>query len=75
MQITLTLDEEAAARAQALAERSQTSLDALFGEFLRHATQVAAIDEFRRLAREQGACSEPGWRFDREACHDRSAAQ
>lgn len=73
MEITLRLDDALIERARDLAERRQTSLDELFGELLRQATGAAAIEEFLRLAAAHGACSAPGWRFDRDACHDRSA--
>ena len=73
MEITLTLDDELVARARTVAEARQTTLDSLFRELLEEACQAGAGDEFVRLAHEHSGRSALGWRFHREAFHDRAA--
>jgi len=73
MQLTLSLDEETASQARALAERRQTSIEDLFSDFVRRAAQSEAMAGFLRVAREQCGGSDPGWRFDREGTHRRGA--
>lgn len=71
MDITLTLDEVTAARAVALAQERATTIAGLVTELLEQACQTGPGDEFVSLAREHSGSSEAGWRFDRDACHDR----
>lgn len=70
-ELTLTLDDALAEQAQALAARHHMSVEALFAAFVRRASQEQIIDQFLQLARSQSGRSEPGWRFDRDACHER----
>ncbi len=72
MEITLTLDDELVARARAVAEARQTTLDAMVAELLRQDSErIAAIEAWVGRTREQAGRSEPGWRFDREELYDR----
>ena len=72
MDITLSIDEETLARARAFAAQRRMTLEELLAEQLRQATaREEAIRSFERRALEQPGRSAPGWRFDRDACHDR----
>ncbi len=75
MQIIVTLDDDLAARAKALAARQQTTLEALLGDLLRRAGQADAMEEFLAVAHEHGGCSEPGWRFDRGTLYGRGTRE
>lgn len=75
MNITLSLDEHLVESASKVAESKGTSLNQLIREYLTQLAQEsdAADDvaELRRLSEETRGHSK-GWRFDREALHERS---
>jgi len=71
MDITLSIDEETLARARSFAAQRRMTLEELFSEFIASAGSAAVADEFVRLMTEHGGRSDPGFRFDREECHDR----
>ena len=73
--ITLSIDEDIIAGANAYAQAHGTTLENLILDYL---TQLAkppdpkdAAEEFKKLAIEQSGCSEEGWRFSREEVHKR----
>jgi len=75
MNITLTADEALIAKARAYAQARNTTLNQLVRDYLERITGQLdgpeAAEEFERLARERAGCSEPDFRFDREALHSR----
>ena len=75
MNITLSADEKLIEKARAVAAARGTTLNELVREYMRQLTgemtpQQAAA-EFLRNAMENPGRSEPGWKFDREAAHER----
>lgn len=75
MGITVTIRDDVAERARALAEQRAMTLDQLVTELLEQVAPERPGDAFVRLANQYPGRAEPGWRFDREACHDRGAAR
>jgi hypothetical protein len=75
MNITLTADEKVIAAARAYAIAHNTTLNQMVREYLERVTaqpdSAATAEEFARLAREEAGCSDPGFRFNREAAHQR----
>lgn len=71
MDSTLSIDDETLARARSFAAQRRTTLEELFSEFIASVGAAGVADEFVRLMREQGGRSEPGFRFERDACHQR----
>jgi predicted transcriptional regulator len=73
MVITLTLDDEVVARARELAEGRQQTLDALVAAMVRERCAASVAAEWAQFTAEHAGCSEPGWRFERAACYERTA--
>ncbi len=75
MNITLTADEALIAKARAYAQARNTTLNQLVRDYLERITGrldgPEAAKEFARIAREHAGCSDPDFRFDREAIHRR----
>ncbi|MBI2300057.1 MAG: hypothetical protein HYU66_14130 [Armatimonadetes bacterium] len=75
MDITLTLSEEVAQHALALARERELTVEQLLAKLLEQACHERPGDAFARVADLYSGRSEPGWRFDREACHERTPEQ
>jgi hypothetical protein len=73
MEITLKVDDEVEARARAFAAQRETTVEALVSEYLRELDTRSWGERFREFTARHAGRSAPGYRFDREACHDRSA--
>ncbi len=75
MNITLSADKEMLERSRECAARRGMSLNGMFRDFLKRVvaepTREDAADDFARLARDKAGRSEAGFRFDRDAAHDR----
>ncbi len=75
MNITLSADEELIARARDYARAQGTTLNQLIREYLERVTNgldpERAAREFLELTRTNAGRSEPGFRFDRNAIHER----
>ena len=73
MNITLSIDEQLAARARKRAEALGKSLNQLIRDYLQKVTggddPEQSIEEFRQLS---GKGHSRGWRFDRNEIHERS---
>ncbi len=73
MNITLSIDEQLAARARKRAETLGKSLNQLIRDYLQKLAggddPEQSIQEFRRLS---GKGHSRGWRFDRNEIHERS---
>ena len=73
MNITLSVDEQLAARARKRAEALGKSLNQLIRDYLQKLAggddPERSIEEFRRLS---GKGHSRGWRFDRNDIHERS---
>jgi len=73
MNITLSIDEQLAARARKRAEALGKSLNQLIRDYLQKLAggddPEQSIDELRRLS---GKGHSRGWRFDRNEIHERS---
>ena len=73
MNITLSIDEQLAARARKRAEALGKSLNQLIRDYLQKLAggddPERSIDEFRRLS---GKGHSRGWRFERNEIHERS---
>jgi hypothetical protein len=73
MNITLSVDEQLAARARKRAEALGKSLNQLIRDYLQKLAggddPERSIEEFRRLS---GKGHSRGWRFDRNEIHERS---
>jgi len=73
MNITLSIDEQLAARARKRAEALGKSLNQLIRDYLQKLAggddPEQSIEEFRRLS---GKGHSRGWRFDRDEIHERS---
>lgn len=75
MNITLSIDEKTAERARKVAHAMGKSLNQLVRDYMEQlASQGDVADtvaELRRLSLQSGGDSR-GWRFDREALHERT---
>jgi uncharacterized protein DUF6364 len=75
MNITLSADEKLIARARAYAQAHNTTLTQMVREYMERLTgQVSAEEaakEFRTTALSHPGRSPEGFRFDREAIHER----
>lgn len=75
MNITLSVDEKAAEKARKAAQAMGKSLNQLVREYMEqlagHGEARETVEEVRRLSAESGGDSR-GWRFDREALHERT---
>jgi hypothetical protein len=75
MNITLSADDRLIERARAAATARGTTLNQLIRDYMSHlageSDARAIADELRRNALEGAGRSEPGWRFDRDAIHER----
>lgn len=73
MNITLSIDEQLAARARKRAEALGKSLNQLIRDYLQRIAggddPERSIEEFRQLS---GKGHSRGWRFDRNEIHERS---
>ena len=73
MNITLSIDEQVAARARKRAEALGKSLNQLIRDYLQKVAggddPDRSIEEFRQLS---GKGHSRGWRFDRNEIHERS---
>jgi Family of unknown function (DUF6364) len=73
MNITLSIDEQLAARARRRAEALGKSLNQLIRDYLQKLAggddPEQSIEEFRQLS---GKGHSRGWRFDRNEIHERS---
>ena len=73
MNITLSIDEQLAARARKRAEALGKSLNQLIRDYLQKLAggddPERSIEEFRKLS---GKGHSRGWRFDRNEIHERS---
>lgn len=73
MNITLSIDDRVVARAREKAAALGTSLNQLVRDYLEQLGGAGdperSIEEFTRLS---GSGSSRGWRFDRDALHDRT---
>ena len=73
MNITLSIDEQLAARARKRAEALGKSLNRLIRDYLQKLAggddPEQSIEEFRQLS---GKGHSRGWRFDRNEIHERS---
>ncbi len=73
MEITLKVDGELVARLREDAERRKTTVEERILQHLHSAYQTSErIEAYVRRTRETAGRSEPGWRFNREECYDRS---
>jgi hypothetical protein len=76
MNITLAVDEQLVKRARKIARAQGKSLNQYIREQLERLTArddaAGWVAEFGRLSRESKGHSR-GWRFDRDAIHDRAA--
>ena len=75
MDVTVKLREEVAQRALALAREREVPLEELLARLVEEAVPERPGDAFARLADVYCGRSESGWRFDREACHERAPGQ
>ncbi len=79
MELVINLDEALAERAAAEAERRGISLSALFSELVEQLDEEErrrrAAEEFVQVALRQPGEAPPGWKFDREECHQRGVNQ
>ena len=75
MNITLSADEKLIARAREYAQAQGTTLNQLIRDCLERVTgQLTpdeAAEEFLRLSKLAPGPAEPGYRFDRNAIHER----
>ena len=75
MNITLSADARLIEKTRQYAKKTGTSLNQLVRDYLgqlvqtQPGTSVAA--EFRKLATQEAGCSPAGYRFDRDAAHQR----
>lgn len=74
MNVTLSIDESVMVKARKLASARGTSVNQLIRDYLEALVRPAGHDDFagelRRLSAE-GKGRSKGWRFDREALHER----
>jgi hypothetical protein len=77
MNITLSADEKLIARAREYARAQGTTLNQLVRDYLERVTNgldpERAAQEFLELSRTHAGRSEPGFRFDRNAIHERGS--
>jgi hypothetical protein len=78
MNITLSADEKLIEKARAVAAARGTTLNEMIRNYMRQMTgetmtRQEAADEFVRLALSAKNQPEPGWKFDREAAHERGS--
>jgi len=77
MNITLSADAELIKKSREYAKAHNTSLNQLVRDYLSQLSGVnesgGAADEFVRLASSMPGRSEPGFKFVRDAIHDRHA--
>jgi len=72
--MTIILPDKAAARARALAAARGRPVEQVITELLEQAPlEENAGAALVRLAHQHPVSVPPGWRFDRETCHDRVA--
>jgi hypothetical protein len=75
MNITLSVDEKTAERARKVAQAMGTSLNQLVRDYMEQLAgqddAAGTVAELRRLSMQSGGDSR-GWRFDREALHERT---
>jgi hypothetical protein len=75
MNITLSADVELIKKSREYAKMHDTSLNQLIRDYLARLSggceAEKAADEFVRLASTMAGCSERGFKFDRDAIHDR----
>lgn len=75
MNITLSVDEKTAERARKAAQAMGKSLNQLVRDYMEQLAGQGevreTVEELRRLSAEPGGDSR-GWRFDREALHERT---
>lgn len=75
MNITLSVDEKTAERARKAAQAMGKSLNQLVRDYMEQLAGQGevreTVEELRRLSAESGGDSR-GWRFDREALHERT---
>jgi hypothetical protein len=78
MNITLSADQKTILNSRKYAQEHGTSLNNLIREYLK---KISGEDdrkenarEFAQLAESKAGCSKPGFRFDRDAVHDRDCA-
>ncbi len=75
MNITLSVDERTAERARKVAQAMGKSLNQLVRDYMEQLSRQdearEAVEELRRLSTQSGGDSR-GWRFDREALHERT---
>jgi hypothetical protein len=75
MNITLSADERLIARARAYAQAHGTTLNQLVRDYLQRITGELSpeevAEEFVRLAKLAPGPADPGYRFDRNAIHER----
>jgi uncharacterized protein YhdP len=73
--ITLSADEKLVAKARAYAEAHNTTLNQLLRDYMERITGMLdgdqAAREFIEFTRSHAGRSEPGFRFDRNAIHER----
>jgi hypothetical protein len=79
MNITLSADEKLIARARKYAEAHDTTLNQLIRDYMERITggldPEQAAREFVEIARTHAGRSEPGFRFDRNAVHQRGVGR
>ncbi len=75
MNITLSADEQLIAKARAYAQAHNTTLNQLIRDYMERITGrlegEQAAREFIELTQSHAGRSEPGFRFDRNAIHER----
>ncbi len=75
MNITLSVDEKTAERARKVAQAMGTSLNQLVRDYMEQLAgqddAAGTVAELRRLSMQSSGDSR-GWRFDREALHERT---
>ncbi len=78
MTITLHADDDLIARARVYAEGRGMTLEQLLIDHLQHVAAAAppddAAEEFLQITAEHAIRSPDGWRFEREASHQRRAS-
>lgn len=75
MNITLSADEKTINNSRKYAKEQGTSLNSLIRDYLKkisgESDRKANAQEFSQLAESKAGCSEPGFKFNRDAVHDR----
>lgn len=76
MNITLSANRALIEKTRSYAEAQGKTLNGIVRDYMKSLVAVgdreAAAAEFSQLATQAAGCSDPGFRFDREASHERA---